>query len=127
MKDEILDKINDETYPKYAIKSFNQFLYSIAILIGFLVFFLFFGNSVLGGSPNGLGLIYLYSLIPLLLILSALTSSILGVQNAMKSQRKKERVHWKKYVGAIGNFILVMLLVLLMFILGMDIYNVFIK
>jgi hypothetical protein len=119
MKNETLDEAEDYNYPKFAIKSFKQFIYSVSVVVGFVAAAaIFFVTSILGD---------VLSLILMILLLSAFISSILGLINAIKSKSRKERNHWKKYVGGVGSLILLLFFMMMILVLFLDFYDVFIR
>ncbi|MFK8008939.1 MAG: hypothetical protein AB8H03_21435 [Saprospiraceae bacterium] len=112
MGNNILDEIETGNYPKYGLKSFKYFLYAIIVVLIFVGDIIFLGSSLFGFT-GGISFLVL----PTLLILSAFISSILGLVNVKKSIQNKERTHWKKTMGSIGNPILFLLFLLGFFIL----------
>jgi len=120
--DEILDEIKDETYPRYGIKSFNQMLYSILVIFGFasLVIVLeYFTSGIVSNS--------FFVIVSVFLFVSASISSILGVINAIRSIIKKERSHWKRKVGIVGNGLVILFFFRLFSNFVIDIYENFIQ
>lgn len=120
MENNILDEIEKEIEPlKFALKSYQQFLFAFSVLVGFIITAFIFGGSTFSGG--------ILSLFFTIMFLSALGANIVGVINIIKSIRRKERNHWKKYVGGIGNLILFLFFLLMALTLVLDVYNVFIK
>jgi len=91
MKDEILDEQAPNDFPKYGIKSFYQFLYSILIIFVIVCFILFFGLPIIGGTPGRVSKMFIL-IFPLLLLLPAFIPNMLGLNNALESRKRNERL-----------------------------------
>jgi len=103
MENELLD--HEDSAPKkssHADKSIWAFIYSIG---GYIAVAIFSGSLRQGGSA---WLSYLVGIIFIIVFIN----SINGFRNGILSFTKKENEAAKKYIGTIGNFLIILLYVL---------------
>ena len=118
MENKILDDLEEPQNPKYAKKSFLQFCGAAFIYLLFLA-----NASVIVTIVGSL----IIPVVILLMLVGAMVLSILGMLNGLKSIRSGENSTWRKYIGAFGNVLLVLFAVTMLMVIGVDIYENFIK
>ena len=118
MKNNVLDDFQENENSPYAKKSFKQFWWSLVI------YFFFIGmiQALVAFTMS-----FIFSAIILLMLLGGIVLNISGLRNGLKSIRLNEQSNWKKYVGAIGNLLILLLVVALLSVLSIDVYNNFIR
>ena len=106
--DEILDEIEQEVeLSKFALKSFDQFWYSIIfytilpIIFGFIKRF-----NLLNYNDFSTRFGKIFFLGSLLFGIIGFVFNYLGMQNALKSIRHNESFSWKLFIGGLGNLVL---------------------
>ncbi len=117
MKNNILDEMEKEIEPpKFALKSFDQFWYSIIcymivpILFEILKRFNLFDFNTILSSLGG----FLF-LATLFFGMIGFGFNFFGMRNALKSRRQSEHFNWKVLVGGFGNLFLFILWIVLMY------------
>jgi len=118
METNVLDDFNENKDSPFAKKSFRQFSWSIVIYVFFIGMIQAFINMTLSITS---------SVILLLILISGIVFNISGLRNGLKSIRLKEPSNGKKYIGTIGNLLILLLVVALSLVLGVDIYENFIR
>lgn len=112
MEDEILDEVEKEIeLPKFALKSYDQFLTSVLIYLGIVVLIIFLEEIRINISLN----VVLFSSLAIGMI--ALIINFFGILNYLKSRKDEEPFIWKLLVGGIGNLLLFLSWVFILFII----------
>jgi hypothetical protein len=98
MKNEILDEIGGSNHPNYTKKSLLFFAFSTATIILLIVITEYFLDLLIrvGGS----------FIVPSTIILIGLILNIFGLLNAFRSMKSKEISNWKRNIALIGNSII---------------------
>ena len=114
----MLDDFKGNEKSPFAKKSFKQFCLSLFIYvlsIGIIQALINFTMSFISLA------------IILLILLGGLGLNISGFRNGLKSIRLGEQSNWRKYVGTIGSLLTLLLVVVLLFTIGIDVYGHFIR
>jgi heme/copper-type cytochrome/quinol oxidase subunit 4 len=112
MKNEILDEIEKEpTPPKYAIKSYDEFLNSIrsyaAIFLISLAFLLLGKGRV---HPD------FYLAVYIIFGVLGFSFNLLGISSYLSNRKNQETFTWKLLVGGIGNLLLFLASIWILFL-----------
>lgn len=110
MNKEILDEIEKEILPpKFALKSFDQFWYSIiCYTIVPIIFELLKRANILNESLiSSWGILFFYC--SFFLGTVGFVINFFGMFNAIKSRRRQEVFTWKILLGSFGNMLLVLM------------------
>ena len=115
MKNEILDEIEKEpTPPKYALKSYDEFCNSIksyaAIFIISLAFVLFGKGRV---HPD------FYFAVFIIFGVLGFSFNLRGISSYLSSRKNQETFTWKLLIGGIGNLLLLLILIWVLFLSNM--------
>ncbi|MFK7774725.1 MAG: hypothetical protein AB8F94_21480 [Saprospiraceae bacterium] len=117
MEENILDETEKKIEPpKFALKSFDQFWYSIIcytivpIIFEILKRFDLFDFKVILSNRGGS-----FFLATLFLGMIGFVINFFGMRNAIKSRRESETSTWKILVGGFGNLFLFLLWIILMY------------
>ena len=117
MTQQILDAIDEEKDDKFSRKSFYQFIISFSTYLPLII------TSILSWK-RGIQSEVLSMIFGLLMIIG-FVFCILGLINGIKSVIKKESPSYKKYVGLLGNTILVSIMLMMIVVNLIDINNAF--
>ena len=114
MENEILDEIENEIkLPKFALKSFDQFWYSIIyytivpIIFELLKRINLFDFKIISDMGG------LFFLATILFGMIGFGVNFFGMRNALKSRRQNENFTWKILIGGFGNLLLFVLWIIL--------------
>jgi len=115
MKDnKILDEIEKEIEPpKFALKCYDQFLTSVLLYLSIIVLILFI-EEIKINIPINLALLFFFVIGTIGFIFN-----FFGMLNYLKSRKKEEQFIWKLLVGGIGNLLLFLSWIWILFLYQM--------
>ncbi len=101
MENNILDEIEKEIeLPKFALKSYDQFLTSVLLYLSIVVLVIFLNEKELNQSFN-FALFFSFAVGTIAFIFN-----FFGILNYLKSRKNKEGFIWKLLVGGVGKLLL---------------------
>ena len=116
MENNILDEIvKEKEIPKFAIKSYNQFWYSIiCYTIVPIIFELLKRFNILNiDLLSSWGRLFFYC--SFFLGVVGFVFNFFGILNVLKSRRRRETFTWKILIGIIGNVLLILMSIWIIF------------
>lgn len=112
MENNILDEIEKKIEPpKFALKSYDQFLTSVLLYLGIIVFIIFVNEMEINISFN-FALLFSF-------VIGTIASvyNFFGIFNCLKSRKNMEIFIWKLLLGGFGNLILFLAWVFILFLI----------